>query len=39
MTHYDKLAKAIDEFREAFRKELDEVIRMIKADNETKADK
>ena len=36
MTDYDKLAQAIDEFREAFQAEVEEIIRFIRADNEVK---
>ena len=39
MNKYDELAQKIDEFREAFQREVDEVIRFIKADNEVEGDK
>ena len=36
MNKYDALAQKIDEFREAFQAEVDEIIRFIRADNEVK---
>ena len=39
LTETDRLAQAIDEFREAFQAEIAEIIRFIRADNETDRDK